>query len=287
MASTLTIGGAQRILAGVPGAVCRVALSDQDGNLANAAGTLTADIARADGTILATGRATTTAGTGRYEVALTAAEVASLDVLTVTWLDGGTARATTWHRLVGGFLFSVAELRAMNGLGDASRFPDAALSDARDRITDLIEDYTGAAWCPRFDRVEEQVLGAPVMALPCVPVRSVRSVAFDGVAQTVADLRVDPLAGVLSWAWFAGLVAVGVEHGYAAPPAQLKRAALIGAQQELLQAYSGVSYRALGVTNDIGNISYARAGRENVTGIPEVDAVLNSPGIMHRVPGLA
>jgi hypothetical protein len=282
--STFTREGVQRILVGSLSAVARVTLKDQDGTRVAATGALTANLQRCDGTVLATGRATAAVSgfTGQYTVALTAAECATLDIIEVTWIDGSTTRATTFHRIVGGFLFGVDDLAASAGLTGVET---ADLLRARDWITDVIEKNTGTAWCPTYD--VEQFNGRRCFhVLGQRPVRTVRSLTVDDVAQVVADVDVDEASGVISGVGMSGRCVVGFEHGYDAPPAELRDAALEGARDRILRSSSGLSDRIRSVTNDLGvTQQFSYPGPGHPTGIDSVDAAIRAHD--HRLVGMA
>src|SRR3954470_7497129 len=64
---------------------------------------------RADGTILVNNVAAAHTGTGKYQVVLTAAQTALLDLLSLTWsfsISGQASSLRTQVEIVGGFLFS-------------------------------------------------------------------------------------------------------------------------------------------------------------------------------------
>lgn len=283
--TTYPRSGMQRVLVGSVNPVLRVTLADQDGNAEAAASTLTANIERADGTSIATGRATAGGGsTGACTVALTTAEAASLDVLKVTWLDGAATRMTTYHRIVGGFLFARAQLAARPGMANYST---ADLDWARDAITDLIERETGTSWCPAYDLDEFEGTGRCTL-LARRPTRALRSLSVDGTAQTVADFDVDADVGVIRGTvalW--GRIAVGVEHGFDAPPADLRREAITAAAYGLSagsDTLAGPRVRSISSEFGLQQLSFA-GGRDHPTGIDSVDAAIRAND--RRIPGLA
>lgn len=270
--STYPDRGLQRILAGSVNPVLRVTLFDQDGDAADAVGTLTCSIARADGTVVATDRATTdVAGTGLYSCALTTAEGLTLDVLTATWRISGVTRATSYHRVVGGFMFTVAELAQRAGL---DQFDAATLRVERDRVADLIEWYCGAQ-CPRYDVEEFEGHGSTRHATWHRPVRSVRALTMSDNVQTVSDLDVNVAAGIISGTTFSGWCVLGVEHGLSAPDPVLKDAAITAAADRVLREYSTLGARTRSMTNDLGvTQQFSYAGEGHPTGLDEVDAVI-------------
>jgi hypothetical protein len=281
--STFTREGVQRILVGSMSALARLTLKDQDGTRVAAAGTLTANLQRADGTVLATGRATAPGvGTGAYTVTLTAAECATLDIIQVTWIDGTTPRATTFHRIVGGFLFGIDDLAAASGMSGVAT---TDLLRARDWITDVIEENTGTAWCPTYD-VEQFIGDGCVHVLDVRPIRAVRSLTVDDVAQVVADVDVDEASGVISGVGMTGRCVIGYEHGYDAPPADLRDAAFEGARDRILRSSSGLSDRIRSVTNDLGvTQQFSYPGPGHPTGIDSVDAAIRAHD--RRLVGMA
>jgi hypothetical protein len=88
-------------------------------------GSVTVGITRADGTVLvAAGAATTGSGTGARTYNLTTTHTALLDRLTVTWTSTLKGTLLSYVEVVGGFWFSLAELRAIRGLVGHHRLPD-------------------------------------------------------------------------------------------------------------------------------------------------------------------
>ena len=128
--------GTQRVLRGAAATLTYVNL-DADGVAADAAGAVTVGVTRADGTVLvAAGTATTKPGstTGIYTVGLTPTQTAQLDLLTATWTVGvlTAAARTTEHLVVGGYMFSIDELRsARTGMDDVATWPTADMIAAR------------------------------------------------------------------------------------------------------------------------------------------------------------
>lgn len=280
---TVARAGMQRVLAGSLNPVLTVTLADQYGDAADAAGAVTCSLSRADGSSIATGRATTNpAGVGTYAVALTTAEAATLDVIRAVWLDGATTRATTFHRVVGGYLFTSAELTALGGL---AAFTADELRSARDQVTDLFELHTGTAWCPTYDLEQFIGNGTHWHTSAHRPLRSVRSCTIDGDTEPLTDFELELAAGIVyAGTTLYGVCTLGLEHGYDAPPADVKDAALMAAKDRLLRRRSALSDRARSVTDDMGTRTFAYAGAGHPTGIDEVDAVLAAHD--HRVPGI-
>lgn len=278
MSTTAPFASAQRILIGSSGAVAKGALRDQDGELATAAGAVTADFMTIDGAPVSSDVATTNTGVGTYTAPIPVALTATLGCFRVDWREGGTLRATTAHRVVGGFPFSLAELQAQRGL---STVQTAALTAAREWITNLIEHQTGAAWSPRFDAEAWTAGGGDSHVLTYTPVREVRSVTVNGTswdwetAQSSQGMAIDETNGILSGSWFTGVCIAHYTHGTDDWPATLREAALVAAADLLTRQSSSVDLRTRSITNDIGvvqTLSYPGVGHP--TGIDFVDQAI-------------
>lgn len=285
MLSSFAREGVQRILVGSVTAAARVTLQDQDGTPAAPAGTLTANLERDNGTVLATGRSTSgPGGAGNYTVTLTAAECATLDIIKVTWIDGATPRASTYHRIVGGFLFRTDEISSQSGL---SGVPSSDLLRARDWITDIIEHNTGAAWCPSYD-VEQFTVDSSrcTHVLNMRPIRSLRSLTVDETTVDVSTVDVDEATGIISDVSFYGQCVASYEHGFDQPPSDLRLAAIEGARDRILRTSSGLSDRLRSQTNDLGvTQQFSYPGPGHPTGIDSVDAAIRAHD--QRLPGIA
>lgn len=273
--STYPRSGMQRILAGSVNPELRVTLRDQDGEPADAGGTVLCTITRADGTVLATNRATSDpTGLGTYVCALTTAEATTLDVLQAQWTVSGVVRATSWHRIVGGFMFAISDVQARPG---AQSFDVAMIRVERDRITDLIEEHCGAV-APQYDLEQWQAPhhGSHIRTLHHRPVRAIRSVTVDGAAEDLADLEVDFASGVVTGdVWFHESCTIGYEHGLDAPPEDLRQAAIDAAVDRILRNKNTVGPRVRSSTNELGiTQQFAYAGPNHPTGLDEVDAVI-------------
>lgn len=251
----------------------------------DADGAVTVTITRADGTALVTGAATTNeVAAGRYTYVL--APQTELDSLTVVWSGtwGSPQSITTFAEIVGGQLFSLAELRAFGDkqLASTTTYPDADLRAARARITDLFEDVCQVSFIPRYRRdVLDGKWNGTALWLTRKRVARLISVTIDGVALSAPDLalvkvyptgRMERQAGWLTAAPYWQDVVVAYEHGWLSPPADISRAAMTLARIEL--ASTDVTDRALSIQNEFGNIRLATPGRNFPTGVPSVDATL-------------
>jgi hypothetical protein len=258
-------------------------------------GTVTVQVLRSDSTeLVAAGTATSGATTAARTIALSVAQTAQLDWLTAVWSVAGTVFATTTHEVVGGFFFSTADLRTVEpSTADASRDVKARILSVRAEVEAFFEEACSVAFVPRFSVAS--VSGGPKLVLPAARVRAIRWMArrdfgtgayVPVAAATVANYGFDP-AGTINSGFYdpdgfgdyylgRGDYQVGYEHGYDAPPADVKRAALQYARAQLNQARSAIPDRATSMQlADGGSVTLATPGTGKWhTGIPAVDEVI-------------
>lgn len=281
----------QRILQGAPAALS-VTLADQDGNPVAAVGALTVSVAQADGTVLLPAGTTTTAAgpIGAYTAALTAAQTVLLNVLTATWTDAGNGRVvTTTHEIVGGFYFNLADARGSNDnlLQDAAKYPDPLVLTTRQEVEEEAERICDVSFVPRYKRLVLDGWATPELILGGHRIRTIRSIRIYTVAggsqfiaftpAQLSSLVIDP-DGTLHRTDFGffdegrGNIVVELEHGYDAPPATVKRAALTRLRSRLNFEKGAVPDRATTFTAENGQSYKLSTADEFRTGIPEVDA---------------
>ncbi len=261
----------QRILRGTT-ATLRWTKLDADGSPTAAVPTTTVEVRRADGNVLVAAGTATQAGSSASErtFALTSAQTALLDVLTAVWTDGDVVQETRVE-IVGGFYFSLAQARSVDrSLEDVSRYPTAEVLATRQEVEEEFEAICEVSFVPRFRRV---VLRG--RALPDPLVRRIRSVNVGGVAYTaaqVAAVSFDP-AGIVNLPT-RGEATIEYEHGWDAPPADLRRAAITRLRSRLNAAKSAIPERATSFSFTEGGGYRLDTPGEHKTGIPDVDAVL-------------
>jgi hypothetical protein len=189
---------------------------------------------------------TGTAGEYRYKLTPTAG-TGTLDTLTVVWaglLNGDPETVTTRVEIVGGFVFTIAEARALSGLGGARsdinqdssyKISTARLVAARTEVERALEQELGFAMVPRYTRATLDGNGATVLPLAPYP-RLIRSVTVGGTALAPANISMTP-SGFLYYpsGWTDGWqnVVIGYEHGLDYPPARAKDVALALARRAL------------------------------------------------------
>jgi hypothetical protein len=188
---------------------------------------------------------------------------------------------------------TIPEIRALPNLGDITKFTDAELADARDWFETIFERHTGMAFVPRTatERLDGRYATIMLKHWPVIAVTAVRSYtsATGYTAFTVdelADLKVDPTGEIKRYAAGAwpGDVELDYIHGQAAPPADIKDAALVAIRQKLLRDQSG----------DRGNRQYGVAQEgvfvRNVQGPffnDEVNGIADAYRDAYKLPGMA
>lgn len=266
-------------------------------------GTVTVVAKKADGTTLFSTNATNDAAVGVYSVVIP--PQATLNNLTLTWgatISGTPVTLVTEVEIVGGFYFSLAELRAADSaLANLTRFPNQALIDARNSVESEFEDICHRAFVPRFTRqwitmydddndgrgyykyivLEHpepiRVTGAKIGNTSYSSVdtgnwETSGYIEFSRDPKTL-NVRGDPLMTGLA---FGNRVIVEYEYGAPSVPIPIKEKALRRARLNLLGMASTIDPRATTMNiPDIGSVNLATPGERGLeTGIPDIDVVL-------------
>lgn len=183
-------------------------------------------------------------------------------------------------------IFSLAEARAFQyqgqtPLADDAAFPDELIEAAAERITEDFARICDVSFVPVAGaQATLDGNGAPYLLLPHAKVTAVTAVeswqngAWAASGLTYRLLDDGALLGDSRWPWGRANLRITYTHGYAAPPEQVKRAALILAVNDLQG--SNVSDRATQQTNTFGVYNLAVAGWRDGSwyGLPVVDSVL-------------
>lgn len=255
-------------------------------------GTVTVGVVNSAGdVVVAAGTATTAAGATRT-VPLTAVHTAELDVLTATWTASAVTIGVTTHDVVGGVYFQVAALRLDEPtLRDESKYPREFLVDVRNEVEAFFESETNYAWVPRFSVVDV----SPGGLTDLFAIRSVRWVRNYSDAATFTLFTAAELAAISASgfpygtlyngsSWYGTRFVAGVEHGADAPPTQLKAQAIRYARMVANRPRSGIPSRTVAMqVVEGGTLTFRKA---DPTGDEEIDKVLRSPAIDHRLVGI-
>jgi len=263
-------------------------------------GSVTVQVVNSAGTVVKAAL-TATDGTGNNPrtIDLTVAETADVDTLTATWTVSGTTVAVTEHDIVGGFLFSIVDARGTEkSTANTSRDDELAARFARDVTEWKFEDLCGQAFVPRFhvERIR-CIPGGRSLKLSFPNLREVRwaNQISNGTSTALTDdecaeIPADEVGVAVrqTSSWSCGVdVEIGYVYGMIAPPADVRREAMVLFRSELNKARSGVPDRALSYTDPSGtSYQLGRVGTEwRPTGIDSVDEVLRRYD--ERVPGIA
>jgi hypothetical protein len=252
-----------------------------------ATGAVTVSVTRLDGTVVESGSATGPGVGNVYSYLFGGRDV--VDELVITWSGtfGGDLITYDQDRIevVGGFLFSLAEGRAVDpALASSVKFPTADLADYRTATEAEAERICGQAFVPRFRRVTVNGTGRPSLMMPDPLIRAIRSVKVNGVTFDVGSTALVGFsdAGMiyLSSGWIQGVptglrnITIEYEHGWDAPPTDIVRASKLRFKSMALRAKSALpdtAERVITVDQQGGTVVYGSPSIEKV-GIPEVDA---------------
>lgn len=277
------IAPAQQLLAGIATDLT-VALPGADGE-PEAGLTVAVTVTRADGTVLYTDAATTDNDDGTYSLAVTDADLATLDLLVATWKVSSIIRATTAHEIVGGFYFTRADVDVAEAGRAATDLDHMTL---RAEVEAEAERITGVSFVPRYMRCILPPTGSDELLLPNPLPRIIRSVRIYSEATTYTALSAGELASIVidpsgllqrrdggRFGYPSRLTHLIVEweHGYDRPPADVKRAAMRRYRTRSHMATSGVPDRAVSFTAENGATYRLATAGELTTGDPDIDAI--------------
>jgi hypothetical protein len=258
-------------------------------------GAVTVGIVDGNGTsVVTSGTATTNNNDGTYDYAL--AVQADTTVLVATWTASSESQVD-YIEVVGGSLFTEAAARAFDNaaMTSATTYTDAIIAAERERITDLLESWTGRSWIRRYARIEARGTGHRELWLNTGSSRlsdgtplirngrgfdtvKVLSATVSGTAATVANITVGN--GRL-WRtdgyWTTPTVSnpmnvvVEFEYGVASPQAMgADRIGLLLLRDRLVA--SNIDERASSFSDELGRYDLVTAGvRRAVSNIPEVN----------------
>lgn len=232
----------------------------------------------------------------------------TLDTYTITYaptLLGSTQPIFTLDvEIVGGYLFEVSQLRAQDrAFADVVKYPSSALREIRTWVEQVIEGTRAAqvAFVPRGTRVKMNGNSPDLnrgyypllygndyrdLIAPDFEIRELYSASINGTALTqdeidavaVDDNILHRSAGVQwpAWPYGKGNISLHYSHGYDRPPGAITRAALLLAREYLVK--SDLPGRATATSIGDQMFRLTIAGRDGVTGIPEVDAAIDQHG---------
>jgi hypothetical protein len=148
----------------------------------------TVTITRADGTVVVQDAVANNGMNGGFVYPLSPAQTALLDTLTAVWTftyGGLVQQLRTQAEVVGGYHFTLGQLRQLAPLSDASTYTTAKLIEARTLAETTIEQECGRAFVPRYWRGHVENFTWPYPDV--IGVRSATGV--DGSVLTSTQLR--------------------------------------------------------------------------------------------------
>jgi hypothetical protein len=273
----------EQLLQGAGGTLTIITYDAAGAPVDSGSGDGTADVLDSSGVTVLDDTAATHGSTGEYTITIPTS-FTTLDRYDVVWtLPNGQTRRSEFE-LVGGFVFTIAELRAFDpDLADAARFPATAIVDAREVVETVFEHprVTNLSFRPRGRRERLDGTGTDRLLLSAHEVAALTSVSIDQTAMTseeLADVAVHPwgLLVLGGGIWTPGNrnVEVLYTHGLDTTPADVRRAAMRLARHVLVRSAIEPVDRANFISTELGNYRLTMAGRDGPTGLPEVDAVL-------------
>lgn len=253
-------------------------LLDPDGNA------VSVSVKNGAGTIVVASTPATRSSQGVYKLTV---DLSTLDTYTATWVatfTGNSQTVTTQFEVVGAEVFTLSELRASDrALSDnpgITRYTTELLRAARTAAVERLERAMGVALTPRGRRATLSGDGTNLLLVPDLELITLYSCSVDSVAITPTTIAAHEWGGLVHpdsvWAIGVRNISVHYAHGFPAPPAPVKRAALLLAVDYLIP--SNLPARATVQSTDLGAFRLSVAGREGPTGIPEVDAVVEAFG---------
>lgn len=199
------------------------------------------------GAVVAGPTAATKTAVGIYQYVVTSTLTATLDQYRVLWewtQDTSERKATSYYEVVGAYYFPLAEVRELAGMTTPTA---QQITDARERIEELIENRHKRAYVPRGRRVTLDGDSSYELSLPDLRITSIYSISVTDSAGTVtaftpaelADVRITSYGYIRRkslgyWASGHGNVSVHYVTGEAEAPDPIKRAALLMCQASFI-----------------------------------------------------
>lgn len=267
-----------------------VATVDDDGGNVTAQAPYTVVLKDSAGTTVASG--TPTHHDHELNYTLAASTITKLDTYTLTWTATVSGSTTTWTSTVeiaGGYLFEIADLRNEDrALENAAKYPTALIREIRAWAEDVIEGPRAAnvAFVPRGNRVTLDGTGRNAIMVPNLQLRQIYSVTVGATAWTSEQINTLTIDDGVIWLGASSPIATWTEghqnikihyrHGYNYPPGAITRAAMLLAREYLLK--TDIPGRATATSIGDQMFRLTVAGRDGVTGLPEVDAAIQQFG---------
>ena len=256
-----------------------------DGTLTDASGSVTCTVTDEAGTTVLDGVTATNDGTGVYYVDLGISNTTDVNKLFAVWSgtwESVVQKLRTNHEILGFPLFTEADARGfdISQLASASDYPDATILEERATITDLIEQWTGVSWTPKYNRIKMVGDATRVLSLPNFHINKLISVKILGETIATTNFEIDNNAGFIhrtdghfseGTSEFPLPVVIEYEYGWDYIRNGVDRIALKLLLDRIIA--TNIPDRATSFNDELGNISLVTQGGgfKNPTRIPEVN----------------
>ena len=256
-----------------------------DGTLTDAGGSVTVTVTDEAGTTIIDGQTATKESTGVYYYDLGISNTTEVNKLYAEWSgswESVTQKLKTHHEILGFPIFTEADARAFDiaQLSSASDYPDAKILEERAKITDLLEQWTGASWTPKYNRAKLVGDATRVLSVPHFNVNKVISVKILGETIATSNFEIDNNAGFIhrtdghfseATADFPLPIVIEYEYGWDYLKNGVDRIALKLLLDRVIS--TNIPDRATSFNDELGNISLVTQGGgfKNPTRIPEVN----------------
>tara|TARA_S200002703_G_scaffold130794_1_gene118131 strand:- start:224 stop:1114 length:891 start_codon:yes stop_codon:yes gene_type:complete len=256
-----------------------------DGTLTDASGSVTVTVTDEAGTTVVNSQTATNDGTGVYYFDLGISNTTDVNKLYAVWTgtwESVSQKLRTNHEILGFPLFTEADARAFDiqQLASSSDYSDAVILEERAKITDLLEQWTGSSWTPKFNRAKMQGDTSRVLSVPHFNVNKVISVKILGETIATTNFEIDNKAGFIHrtdgffpepTSEFPMPVIIEYEYGWDFIKNGVDRIALKLLLDRLIS--TNIPDRATSFNDELGNISLVTQGGgfKNPTRLPEVN----------------
>jgi hypothetical protein len=256
-----------------------------DGTLTDAAGSVTVTVIDEGGTTIINAQTATKESTGLYYYDIGIANTADVNKLYAVWTgtwETVTQKLRTTHEVIGFPIFSEASARSfdVSQLASATDYTDEAILDERQKITDLLEQWTGVSWVSRYNRVKLEGEGDRIISPPSFHITKILSCTVLGESIATSNFEIDNNAGFIHrtdgffekpTSAFPLPVVIEYEYGWEYIRNGVDRIGLKLLVDRIVS--SNIPDRATSFNDELGNIALVTqgGGLKNPTRIPEVN----------------
>jgi|TARA_B100001093_G_scaffold500081_1_gene550120 hypothetical protein len=256
-----------------------------DGTLTDASGSVTVTVTDEAGATVINSQSATKESTGVYYYDLGISNTADVKKLYAVWTgtwESVSQKLRTNHEVMGFPLFTEAQARSfdISQLDSASDYPDATILEERAKITDLLEQWTGVSWTPKYNLVKMKGEKDRMISLPNFHINKLISVKILGETIATTNFEIDKGAGFIHridgsfpepTSAYPLPIVVEYEYGWDYIRNGVDRIALKLLLDRIIS--SNIPDRATSFNDEIGNISLVTQGGnfKNPTRIPEVN----------------